>query len=120
MTTQRKRVVARLGLTLFALPFIGADCGGPFLTNESACRAVINRTLTCVSTLVPVPPGTASDASQACATIPETPECNDWRALANCVASVPCDQFISNPDIIENCSEILTRLEINGCGPAGG
>ena len=119
MTRQRKIEVAVPASALLALVWSVGGCGGFFPTNESACRAVINHTLGCVATLVPLPFGTTSDAAGACATIPETSECDDWRTLATCITSASCEQLISNPEILQGCTEILTRLEFNGCGPAG-
>jgi len=119
MTTQRRTAATALGSVLLALAMLVGGCGGFFPTNESACRAVVNHTFGCIGTLVPLPVGTTSDAADACATIPETGECADWRALASCITSVTCDQLISDPEIIQGCNEIATRLEINGCGPTG-
>ena len=119
MTTQRRTTVVASSVALLALALLVGGCGSIFDTNEAACRRVINRTLSCASTLVNVPLGTSLDFSQGCATVPETSDCDDWRALADCVTSVSCAQFISSPQIIQNCTDILTWLEINGCGPAG-
>ena len=126
--TNREKKMTRLRIGTGSVSVLGilsvtllvGGCGGFFPTNESACRAVVNHTFGCIGTLVPLPPGSTGDAAGACATIPETSECADWRALAACITSASCDELISDPETLQGCTEILTRLEINGCGPAGG
>jgi len=119
MKTPRKTVVAASVLALVASLLLAGGCGTVFESNQAACRRAINRTLSCLSTLVDVPLGTSFGASQGCVGVPETSECDDWRALADCVTSVSCDQFLFDPQVTQRCNEILNRLVANGCGAPG-
>ena len=120
MTTQRRTTVVASNLAVLALALLVGGCGSIFDTNEAACRRVINRTLSCASTLVNVPLGTSLDFSQGCATVPETSDCDDWRALADCVTSVDCPEFTTpDSEALSGCEDIQDRLEINGCFATG-
>ena len=84
MTTQRRTGVAVSGLALLGLALIAGGCGSVFETNQQACERLFDYLLACALEGGPVPPGADELSSQACAAIPEDPQC-DFSAVTNCV-----------------------------------
>ena len=118
MTTQRRNSVAVSGLAIHTLALFVGGCGGGFETNQGACMRAINQIATCGASSVDVPPEFDFFISQLCATVPETSECDEWSAFADCVATVACTEFFTfDPQAVEECGEIQAALESNGCFP---
>jgi hypothetical protein len=117
MTTPRRTACAVSGLTLIALTLVSGGCGSIFESNQAACRRATYELFTCGSPSV-APPEFAFVIAQICAPVPETSECSEWSAFADCLSSVSCpDPFTYAADAEEACGDILSRLQNNGCSP---
>ncbi len=119
MTTQRTTAVVSLALTIMSLAFFAGGCGGGFESNQAACARAINHMATCNSPSVGVPFGFDLVIAQFCATVPETSECDDWSAFADCVTSISCTEPILDLDTIEACGDFSAGLADNACFPGG-
>ena len=119
MTTRERTVVTASALTIITLAVFAGGCGTGLESNQAACTRAISHMATCNSPSVGVPFGFDLVIAQFCATIPETSECNDWSALADCVTSISCTEPILDLDTIEACGNLSFGLEDNACFPAG-
>ena len=103
--------------TLIAFALVAGGCGSIFESNQAACRRATYELFTCGSPAV-APPEFAFVIAHICAPVPETSECADWRAFADCLTSVSCpDPFTYAADAEATCGDILSRLQNNGCSP---
>ncbi len=119
MTRQRRASGALSGLALIAFPLIAGGCGSIFETNQAACRRVLAHITTCGSPS-DAPPELGILISQVCAPVPETSDCDDWPAYADCVTAIPCTEMLPpGPHPGVACDDIQAGLENNGCFPGG-
>ena len=120
MITQRRTNGSASGLAVFTFALLASGCGVSLESNQAACRRAINHVATCGDPSVDLPPEADFLISQLCAAVPETSECDDWPALADCVAAVSCiEMFTFNPQTVEACDDIQVGMEMNGCFPGG-
>lgn len=111
MTARRRTAVAVSSSAILGLALLAGGCGSG--TNQSECEKGLNRVLECVSDISGSPFEFGVSVSEACAGVPETLECRDWFAFADCVTSASC----ADPRGPEECIGIMTRLAIDGCFP---
>lgn len=117
MTAQRRTAAALSGLALLAFAPFAGGCGPIFETNEAACVRMTTYFLTCGSP-ADAPPEFDFFIAQICAPVPETSECDDWPAFADCVTSVSCtDLFSFAAELEEMCGDLEAGLKNNGCVP---
>ena len=124
MTTAQRTSVAVSALAVLVLALNLNGCGSIFESNQAACRRMFHG-FSCGAPAADLPPGFDFLVSQICATVPETSECGDWSAFADCVTTFFCielptvDPLTFDPQVFMACEEIATRLEDNGCFPVG-
>lgn len=118
MTTQEKTTVAAPALAIIALALFAGGCTDE--SNQAACERAIRHTLSCASPTGDLPPEADLYVVLYCAAVPETSECDDWSAFADCMSAIDCDGFsTAGPEALESCGDISVGLSANGCFPTG-
>lgn len=117
MTTKRRTAAAVPALAIATLAFFAGGCGAE--PNQAACERAYDHFATCASPTGQVPPEFDLFVSLFCTTVPETSECHDWSAFADCVSSISCTELLtSGSQAAEACQTIAIELQNDGCMPA--
>ena len=120
MTAKRRTAPAASALAIVTLASFVGGCGTD--SNQAACRRALFHIFTCGSPS-DAPPEFDFFIPQICASVPETSECDDWPAFADCLTSFSCADPLMDPlELFETFEEFGTcdsaGLEDNGCLPA--
>ncbi len=119
MTTREGTAVAASALTIITLATFAGGCGTGLGSNRAACESAIEQSMACAAPAGDLPAEVDVLVSLFCTGVPETTECDDWPAFADCMSSISCGQSIPDIEAIEGCGDISTRLAENGCFPSG-
>lgn len=116
MTRQQRTTVAvaSVVLTAFTLGMDGCDAN----PNQAACTRILTYVFGCGAPFfgVEVSQEVFEVIPEACATVPETSEC-DWSELEDCVNSFSCAQWLDGSGAPRVCLAIEAELLSAGCGP---